>query len=127
MYDMSVTTSGPMFDEARIAAVMRRTIATGEKTIADEGVKIIRRNLDKVLKHPTGYYRSQVRATAFGSLYEITDFDVIYGGWLERGWTETRFRGYATFRRSLQQIQAVSVEVMERRVLPVTVRELGGG
>lgn len=126
MYTMQVETQGPMFDEARIRAVMERTITVGEKTIADHGVQIIRRRLDGVLKHPTGYYRSHVRPVAWGDLHEITDSGVIYGGWLERGWSMTVFRGYATFRKSLPEIQALAVQVMRRDILPDTIRGLGG-
>lgn len=126
MFNLELETRGPMFDEARIRAVMQRTITVGEKTIADEGVQIIRRRLDGVLKHPTGHYRSNIRVVTLGSMHDITDNEVIYGGWLENGWSATVFRGYATFRKSLPEIQRLAVEVMDHRILPDTVRRLGG-
>lgn len=126
MYTMEVETKGPMFDEARIRAVMERTITVGEKTIADHGVQIIRERLNNVLKVQTPYYRLQVKAVTWGSMHEVTDSGVIYGGWLERGWSQTVFRGYATFRKSLPEIQALAVEVMRRDILPDTIRGLGG-
>jgi hypothetical protein len=126
MYRLGVETSGPLFDEARVRAVTQRTIVASEQVLAAEGVKLVRRRLDTVLKHPTGYYRSRIRYESFGSFYKVNDSNVIYGNWLERGWSQTRFRGYATFRKTLQELQSVSVEVLERSTIPRMVRELSG-
>jgi hypothetical protein len=102
-----VTTRGGIFKPSGIAAVGRAEMRV-EDTTAAEGVSMVRSRLRSVLQNPTGYYSSQIRARrdTIGTA-EVTDSGVIYGPWLEgvssRNQT-TRFKGYATFRRTKQEL-----------------------
>ncbi|NGO68519.1 hypothetical protein [Streptomyces boncukensis] len=100
---IQVRVRGPLFDgrAARAAADYSDEV---EKQVAEEGARMVHQRLRQVLKHPTGYYQSQVRVRAAGGRHVVSDGGVIYGPWLEgtgsRNFPETRFRGYATFRRT---------------------------
>lgn len=105
-------TRGPLFD-GRASLAMKAFEMEARHAIGETGVGMVRARLDQVLKHPTGYYSSNVT-------YEdprIFDSGVIYGPWLEgvssRNRT-TRFKGYATFRKVKQQLQPVAVSIAER-------------
>jgi hypothetical protein len=75
-----------------------------EYQVAREGERMVQARLRQVLRHPTGYYQSRISVDRAGSGYKIHDGGVIYGPWLEgtgsRNFPVTRFRGYATFRRT---------------------------
>lgn len=82
---------------------------------------MVQENLHGVIRHPTGYYESQVHAENT----TITDGGVIYGPWLEgvgsRNRT-TRFKGYFTFRRTTQSIRAKAGEIAESIIGPYLER-----
>jgi hypothetical protein len=104
-----VEAHGPLFD-GRAHGAVREFLTESTRQAADEGVALVRTNLGRVLKHPTGYYASRVRADQVsGGRVRVWDSGVVYGPWLEgvgeRNRT-TRFKGYATFRRTTQQLQA---------------------
>lgn len=105
--DVTVETKGPLFDgraEHEIDAWTHRL----ESDVADRGVELVRTNLHGVLKHPTGHYESLISAVNSGSLHKVWDDDAIYGPWLEGTGSRnqrTRFKGYATFRKTTQQLQ----------------------
>jgi len=106
--------SGPMFDGRAIRAA-REYVGAAELDVGEHGVQIIRRELDRVLKHPTGYYRSNIHAVKRGAHVTIDDNRVIYGPWLEgtgsRNSPVTRFKGYSTFRRMFRKINADAARV----------------
>lgn len=119
MLNVSVTQKGPIFDGRADAAVTAfREEATEE--IAQEGVNLVRVRLRKVLRNPTGYYESRVQTDRSFTDRAVTDGGVIYGPWLEGTGSRnrtTRFKGYATFRLTKQELQGVAVNIAER-VLP---------
>jgi hypothetical protein len=120
MSDVTVRAHGPVFDGRAEAAASAFAHDAAEK-IAQEGAKMVREALHGVIRHPTGYYESHVRAEQ----HTVTDGGVIYGPWLEgvgsRNRT-TRFKGYFTFRRTTQQIQAKASEIAERDIPPYLER-----
>jgi hypothetical protein len=72
--------------------------------VAEQGFRDIGFTLVRVLKHPTGYYQSEIRNRSLGPKTRVLyDNRVIYGPWLEgvgsRNAPVTRFEGYFTFRR----------------------------
>lgn len=98
--------TGPVFD-GRAEKMMRDASDESARSVAILGASMVRTNLNKVLRHQTPYYRLQVEAQPERPGWKITDQGVIYGPWLEgtshRNQT-TRFKGYATFRRTVQEI-----------------------
>jgi len=67
-------------------------------------------------KASTGHYRRNLRVRRRDLYARIDDGGVVYGPWLERGAGGTRFRGYASFRRTGQ--------FMRRQVKPVATKHL---
>jgi len=95
------------------------------RDVAQRGVDMVRANLDGVLKHPTGRYRSSIVSTRVNPS-RITDGGSVYGPWLEgtssRNRT-TRFKGYSTFRRTAQQLGATATRGTDQLVAS-RVREM---
>ncbi|MGW5467686.1 hypothetical protein [Streptomyces chartreusis] len=124
--DIDVRTSGPIFD-GRAQRAARDYCRRVDNEIAEHAANQVRQTLHTVLRHPTGYYESQIRVEQRGELNSIvTDGGVIYGPWLEgvgsRNRT-TRFKGYFTFRRVRQQIQAEAGPLAER-ILPLYISRM---
>lgn len=124
--DIDVRTSGPIFDgrARRAASDYARRV---DDEIAEYAARKVRQTLHTVLKHPTGYYESHIRAEARGQLHSMaTDGGVVYGPWLEgvgsRNQT-TRFKGYRTFRRVRQEVQRDAGNIAER-ILPMYISRM---
>jgi hypothetical protein len=80
-----------------------------EKTVATFGASMVRTELQRVLRTQTPYYRLRVVAQPSAPGWKIWDQGVIYGHWLEGTGSRnssTGFKGYATFRRMTQAINA---------------------
>jgi hypothetical protein len=120
---------GPFFEAGRRSAVMRKLERDTQDEIDAYAVDLIRTLLGEVLKHPTGYYQSQIKAHRHTTHTIIDDDRVVYGPWLEgtgsRNYPVTRFRGYHTFRRA-NQILPEKAHAIARRNVSRAVRELGG-
>lgn len=113
------TAKGPMFDGTAEQAVTDFCKAS-EDEVAKEGVRMIQSDLDRVLRNPTGYYRSRITVDRQSSGARVTDGGVVYGPWLEGVGSRnksTRFKGYSTFRRMAQELQK-KVGPIAERVLP---------
>lgn len=109
---MPVTYRGPLFD-GRAEKVTAEATRDIEKTVATLGASMVRSELQRVLKVQTPYYRLRVQAQPTNPHWKIWDQRVIYGPWLEgtgsRNFPKTRFKGYSTFRRMTQAINARAV------------------
>jgi hypothetical protein len=108
---------GPLFDGRAVAAFkdISRQI---EKEIAVYAEDQVHARLERVLKHPTGYYQSRIRLHQVGSHWQVDDSNVSYGPWLESGKNRhrTRFKGYFTFRKVAQLVNRRSASIAERVV-----------
>lgn len=106
--EVIVTASGPLFAGTASAMVQRYTQAGGEE-VARWAEGEVQRVLEQVLRHPTGYYQSQVQVNRVSpDRFSITDGGVVYGPWLEGVSSRnqsTRFKGYATFRRVAKRVE----------------------
>lgn len=106
---VSVEKSGPLFD-GRADRKLREMQNEIGRRVAIVGASMIRTELAGVLKHETPHYRLQNEATVDPPGWKIWDRGVIYGPWLEgtgsRNFPKTRFRGYSTYRRTTQRIDA---------------------
>lgn len=103
-----VTQNGPIFD-GRASHAVRQFCDDWEKEYAHDVEQEVNQTLSHVLRHPTGYYQSQIHVAASGDGQQVTDGGVIYGPWLEGTGSRnrtTRFKGYATFRRVTQKMDA---------------------
>ena len=141
---MAITTriemKGPIL-EGKSGRVLRREATRMIRTLVELGEQ----RLDQVLrprpggvflsvtearpgKSSTGHYRRSVSGTVQELHGRIDDGNVVYGPWLEgvgsRNQT-TRFKGYASFRRTAQWLQK-QVNGVARKAMGRLVRSLGG-
>lgn len=111
-----VTYEGSVFDGS-LGNDIRRAQKAMEDELAELAVSEIRARLGVVLRHPTGHYRSKIRAERRGETVLVTDSNVIYGPWLEGVGTRnrtTRFKGYSTFRRTFQDVNGKAPSIADR-------------
>ena len=110
-----VNVTGPLLN-GDAPGVIGDLLDDAEHEVAQAGVNAVRTELDRVLRRPTGRYRSAVQTDRRGDSIVVTDGGVIYGPWLEGTGSRnrtTRFRGYSTFRRVTQRLQADAVQLTE--------------
>jgi hypothetical protein len=111
---IDVSTRGPIFDgRARRAA--GAYVDRLERDLAQEGVRIVRQELQRVLKHPTGYYESRIQVERG---HVVTDGGVVYGPWLagtgSRNFPVTRFQGYPHWLRAIARLRERKQGIAER-------------
>jgi hypothetical protein len=128
----TVEFSGPFFD-ARLDVAADELNHDLEDTVAQQAMADWHENLDRSLRHPTGFYESHVtmRSSPSGSGGTIvTDLGVIYGHWLEgdgsRNAPKTRFPGYWSARRATAQVQG-KVESLARGPIDRFTEKVNGG
>ncbi len=106
-YRIRMSGRGALFD-GRANMLLRRYADDVEKEVAEYALNLVQFHLASHLKHPTGYYQSQVAIRYRGGDPMVTDGGVIYGPWLEgvgsRNSPVTRFKGYKTFRTVAQVV-----------------------
>lgn len=111
---IDVSSRGPIFD-GRARAAVNAYVDRLERDLAETGAEIVRDELHRVLRHPTGYYESRITVER-GHI--VTDQGVIYGPWLaglgSRNFPVTRFRGYEHWRRAVERLRSRSRGIAER-------------
>lgn len=124
------TMNGPLFDHRR-GDIMRAYLIESERDIAQEGVDIVRHLGQSSFRYESSvptydWNRSVGTARTWGG--HIVRDTVVYGPWLE-GVSErnrnTRFKGYATFRRAAQLL-GTEAHLIAQRSLPLYLKMLGG-
>lgn len=116
---------GPFFEAAHRNRVLRDLQRDIEEDVAQASVDLVQQLLDAVLKHPTGYYRSRIKANRSATGTLITDSGVIYGPWLEGTGSRnrtTRFKGYFTFRRAQMILPQKAHAIARRHVTRAVMR-----
>lgn len=112
---IEIKTSGPLFD-GRAQAITDRAVRDMEHHLAEVGADMVRGELERVLRKETPYYRLQVATTEYPSRTVINDGGVVYGPWLEGTGSRnktTRFKGYATFRRTTALLDARAKSILQ--------------
>jgi hypothetical protein len=118
MNDIQFSATGPLFD-GRLAHAIATGLEDGLDAIAQRGVDLVRIRLHGVLRHPTGRYESRVQTERAGSDRAVTDGGIVYGPWLEGVSTRnrtTRFKGYATFRRTTAELDRQAGPIAGRAI-----------
>lgn len=122
----TVTLRGPLFDgtDRRTVAQMCDAIA---QDIAVAGRSMALTIMDASFRTQTPYYVTQVRVHTLGAFERsIDDGGVIYGPWLEgvgsRNYPTTRFKGYAMYRRTAQQLDASAQAIADESAAPYLAR-----
>jgi hypothetical protein len=124
-----VTTTGPLFQQAKAAGIMQDFLAEAKDEVAQQGLRMLRVRMAATFRHPTGAYESRVVVdrAARASDRVITDGFVIYGSWLEGTSTRnrsTRFKGYKDFRKTRLQLRREVVPIVQE-ILNRHLRRLG--
>lgn len=123
----AVTTSGPLLD-GRLEEEGRRLADEIEWDVGQQALAEVHFLLDRSIRHPTPYYETQIRMERAQSDVSVNDSGVVYGSWIEgtssRNKT-TRFRGYSSFRRAAQRVEA-QVPRLAEPALQRAVRRLEG-
>ncbi len=112
--------------EGRSQPVIKEMTQLALDEVADYAEHEVRMELISVLRHPTGYYESQItKERRAPGVISVNDSGVIYGPWLEgigsRNFPATSFKGYATFRRVRNRIAQKAEAIGEAAV----AREMG--
>lgn len=101
--NVTVTMDGPLFN-GLAAGIIRAFQVEMVAKVATMGENEVKRRLDRVLKRPTGHYRSKIQTNRVApERVIISDGRVVYGSWLEGTSSRnesTRFKGYSTFRKT---------------------------
>lgn len=122
--DANVRMSGPLFE----GSWNTRVDALVEALVEEPGrmtVLAVQANLDRSLRNPTGAYRSRITLEVQGTRSRTSDNNAVYGPWLERGRTATRFKGYANWRRAAQEMERTVVQISDH-VVRQHIGKLGG-
>ena len=133
--------SGPLFRSGFPTSVVQQVLRAAVQSIVELGEQ----RLDQMLRPrpagvylsvaqarkgqaSTGHFRRNIVARVSGLTGRIDGGNVVYGPWLEgvspRNQT-TRFKGYASFRRTAQWLQTKAQEVLKRHA-EHAVRQLNG-
>jgi hypothetical protein len=128
MSRVEIDVSGPLFD-GRAAAAVAAFAEDAAREVQAQAYSEVMTNLNQSIREPTPYYETQIAMSRDAGDYRVHDRGVIYGPWLEgtssRNRT-TRFRGYASFRRAAQSIQA-KVPQLVQAALARAIQRMGGG
>lgn len=138
-FAVEVKATGPVFQNA--SGPLRRALNDAIRELVDDGTE----RLNEVLRPrpagvflsvvqagraaSTGHYRRSIHAVVRNGFGIITDSKVVYGPWLEglsRRNAVTRFKGYASFRRTAQWLQRKRVKLVVNKHISRLVRKLGG-
>lgn len=123
----SVSYSGPVFD-GTAAGKFKAACVEAQNDISQEAEDLIDMWLGMHLKHPTGYYESQIQTDRSSRVNIVNDGGVIYGPWLEgvgsRNSPVTRFKGYRTFRTVAQDLRENLAEGIAEDAIAPYVEEV---
>ena len=113
MHTTTIETSGPVFD-GRADVALRRYVSDLKEAFGQLALDMIHIRLPMVLEQNRGIYMSKPHTERQADDLVVTDTPIVYGPWLEgtgsRNFPRTRFRGYHTFRKVYQVIDASAEE-----------------
>lgn len=107
MVYIDVTTTGPLFD-GRTEQAIHDFLEEAKDVVAHQGLADVHFHLDQSIQHPTPYYETQITIDRQADDRVIHDRGIIYGPRLEGTGSRnitTRFKGYATFRLTTQELE----------------------
>lgn len=114
LLDVSTRSSGPLFD-GRARRLVNDYVDNLERRLAEEGLEILRGEMHRVFRNPTGYYESRCKVVEG---HKITDSRVVYGPWLagigSRNYPVTKFKGYDHWTRTRDQLNERKRGIGER-------------
>jgi hypothetical protein len=122
LLDVSSSSRGPLFD-GRARAAANAYVNRLERDLAEEGLNILRGEMHRVFRNPTGYYESRCQVIEG---HKISDSRVVYGPWLagigSRNYPVTKFKGYDHWIVTRDKLNARKVGIGERLLRRYTGR-----
>lgn len=115
-FDVKVSTHGPVL-EGKAPQIVADYLRDALDEIAQQGYAEVMTNLNASIRNSTPYYETQIVVQNMGESRLIHDRGIIYGPWLEGVGSRnrsTRFKGYASFRRAAQTLEAKAGALAER-------------
>lgn len=127
--DVDIRITGPLFRAAQRVGVVNEFLRDAVDDVTAQLYSDVMGNLNRSIRHPTPYYETQITNQRLSpQVRRVHDRGIVYGPWLE-GTSErnrtTRFRGYASFRRARQSVQARVPQLVDH-ALRRCVARLGG-
>lgn len=120
--NVSTTSRGPIFD-GRARAAANAYVNRLERDLAEEGLNVLRSEMHRAFRNPTGYYESRCKVVDGNT---ITDSRVVYGPWLagvgSRNFPVTKFKGYDHWIQTRHQLNARKQGIGERLLRRYTGR-----
>jgi len=121
---------GPLFD-GRARRALAMYVEEVKAEIAFQGLADVHFEADRMLRHPTPYWETQLQIEHVRQDIVVNDSDVIYGPWLEGTGSRnktTRFKGYWIFRRVTQALRRKAPAIAQHvLVFGGTLRRMNGG
>lgn len=114
-----VEKSGPVFD-GRAERAYRDFLQRSDKELGEEAEKIVLRNLNTSIRRNLHVYTSTIHSAPDGELSHVVrdgGHPMVYGPWLEGTGSRnrtTRFKGYFSFRRAIQELDQRASRIAER-------------
>lgn len=128
MGGMSFEMSGPLFDGTAAVMAQHMTDEIEQEVALEAGTTLIDA-LEARMRHPTGYYVSQIDVEPYAGGYRVWDQGVIYGPWLAGRGSRNRprpgFPGYRHWRIASERVRAMAPEIT-RRVVNRWLPRMGG-
>lgn len=127
--DVTVRARGPLFD-GRAEQALEDFQEAAAEAVAEAGVLEVQQQLDRVLRNPTGHYRSRIAVEdrAAEDREVVGDQGVVYGPWLagvtSRNQT-TGFPGYDHWREATRELQDRAADIAQRELRPFLARMNG--
>jgi hypothetical protein len=115
---VEVKARGPMTNQLG-TIMLRNTTDDIEDEVGERANLLIHQRLQRVLQNPTGRFEATVMAVRSSGDVVVDGEGTIYGRWLEGVSTRnasTRFKGYATFRRTSQVVDKDAKPIADRQL-----------
>lgn len=120
--NVSSRATGPLVD-GRARRALNDYVDHLERRLAEEGLTILRGEMSRVFRNPTGFYASQCKVE---DGHTITDSRVVYGPWLagigSRNFPVTKFKGYDHWTVTRDKLNTRKVGIGERLLRRYTGR-----
>lgn len=121
---IEVTATGPIFD-GRADHEADAFLEQAKRDLGQQADADVHFWMNRYFRDPTPYYETQVFADNVGNDVVVHDRGIVYGPWLagvgSRNAT-SRFKGYAHWRNSFQQLQAKAPDLLARTLRPFLER-----
>ena len=117
---IDVKLSGPLFQPG-VRAKVEGAINDAIGDLVVEGERQVKLQLYPGHGLDSGFYARSIHGEVVASMHGVVnDSNVVYGPWLEEG--GGRFRGYAMFRKAMEQMNRIAKGLLQKRVGQLVIR-----